>query len=126
MKLLRVGFVAFLVLSAVCVPLAFAVSDHGLPWWSADGGGGSSSGGAYAVVGSIGQPDAGSLSSGGYAASGGLWQAIPPATPTPTATSTAIPSATPNATQSPTPTVAPTLGAGGPPVYPLYLPLILR
>ena len=37
-----------------------------LPWWTVDGGGGESSGGdAYAVAGTIGQPDAGPALTGG-------------------------------------------------------------
>jgi hypothetical protein len=37
-----------------------------LDWWTVDGGGGSSENGAYTLVGTIGQPDAGALSGGGF------------------------------------------------------------
>jgi hypothetical protein len=55
-----------------------------LPWWTVDGGGGESSGGdAYALAGTIGQPDAGpALSDGDYALAGGFWfGAAPSAAP---------------------------------------------
>jgi hypothetical protein len=38
-----------------------------------DGGGGISSGGDYAISGTIGQPDAGTLSGGDYTLQGGFW-----------------------------------------------------
>ena len=44
-----------------------------LPWWTADGGGGESSGGSYTLAGTIGQPDAGSLTGGPYSLAGGFW-----------------------------------------------------
>lgn len=40
------------------------------------GGGGTSTGGVYAVTGTIGQPDAGTMSGGTYTLSGGFWGAI--------------------------------------------------
>ncbi len=47
-----------------------------LSWHTTDGGGGSSTGGAYALSGSIGQPDAGQMSGGSFAITGGFW-AVP-------------------------------------------------
>jgi len=48
-----------------------------LTWSTIDGGGGSSTGSsagaAYAISGTMGQPDAGLLEGGGYALSGGFW-----------------------------------------------------
>jgi len=45
-----------------------------LPWSTVDGGGGASSGGAFTLIGSIGQPDAGAPMSGGaFALTGGFW-----------------------------------------------------
>ncbi len=46
-----------------------------LAWWTVDGGGGTSANGAYALSGTLGQPDAGTLSGGGYTLGGGFWQA---------------------------------------------------
>jgi hypothetical protein len=46
----------------------------GLNWWTVDGGGATfSRGGAYALGGTIGQPDAGVLRGGGYTLAGGFW-----------------------------------------------------
>ena len=47
-----------------------------LSWSSTDGGGGSSEGGAFALSGTIGQPDAGRMSGGTFAITGGFW-AVP-------------------------------------------------
>ncbi len=44
-----------------------------IPWWTVDGGGGTSLGGGFAVSGTIGQPDAGTLSGGSYTIRGGFW-----------------------------------------------------
>ena len=41
------------------------------------GGGGTSIGGGYSVSGTIGQPDAGTMSGGTYSLDGGFWGAIP-------------------------------------------------
>ncbi len=46
-----------------------------LAWWTIGGGGNHSSGGPYAVNGTIGQPDAGTLSGGQYSVVGGYWAA---------------------------------------------------
>jgi uncharacterized membrane protein len=46
---------------------------YSLPWWTADSGGGASSSGNYSLTGTIGQPDAGTLSGGGYRLEGGFW-----------------------------------------------------
>jgi hypothetical protein len=45
-------------------------------WWTIDGGGASSTGGAYIISGTAGQPDAGTLSGGGFTLSGGFWAGI--------------------------------------------------
>lgn len=45
-----------------------------LPWHTTDGGGGASTGGAFALTGTIGQPEAGApLSGGAFSLSGGFW-----------------------------------------------------
>lgn len=54
------------------VPVLAAIS-YDLSWWTVDGGGGAVSGGAYALSGTIGQPDAGVLSGGSYTLAGGFW-----------------------------------------------------
>lgn len=44
-----------------------------LSWWTTDGGGGTSSSSTYDLSGTIGQPDAGRMSGGGYVLAGGFW-----------------------------------------------------
>ncbi len=71
----------FVLLLAVCA-LAFAAgtgavyaqaTGFDLSWWTVDGGGGNSTGSGYALSGTIGQPDAGTLSGGDYQLQGGVW-----------------------------------------------------
>jgi hypothetical protein len=48
--------------------------NYSIDWYTMDGGGGISTGGVYSVTGTIGQPDAGALMSGGnYTLQGGFW-----------------------------------------------------
>lgn len=77
-----------------------------ISWFTVDGGGGSSQGGAVTVTGTIGQPDAGLLSSGEIQIQGGFWFGVPGVgIPTPTFTPTAT--LTPTATFTPTITPSP-------------------
>ena len=47
---------------------------YDLSWNTVDGGGAMfSTGGSYSLGGAIGQPDAGTLSGGGYTLAGGFW-----------------------------------------------------
>lgn len=54
---------------------SFGTATYSVPWSTIDGGGGTSSGGAFSVVGTIGQPDAGSHADGTAATVvlGGYW-----------------------------------------------------
>jgi hypothetical protein len=56
--------------------------DFALNWFTFDGGGGQSTGGVYSVSGTIGQPDAGTMSGGNFTLTGGFWSVIA-AVPTP-------------------------------------------
>jgi hypothetical protein len=47
-----------------------------ITWYTVDGGGGASSGGDYALDGTIGQADAGSLNGGAYVLAGGFWAGL--------------------------------------------------
>ena len=48
-----------------------------LDWYKISGGGGTSTGATYQVIGTVGQPDAGSAMSGGqYSVTGGFWSLI--------------------------------------------------
>jgi hypothetical protein len=64
----------FLLLLLLLPTLAQSGGPYDLSWSTVDGGGGTfSTGGSYILGGSIGQADAGSLSGGSYAVSGGFW-----------------------------------------------------
>lgn len=63
---------AFLLLASVA--LAQSGGGYDLSWNTVDGGGHTfSAGGDYILGGTIGQPDAGLLSGGGYVLGGGFW-----------------------------------------------------
>jgi hypothetical protein len=71
--LIGVGFLFALLALPV---LAQVGGGYDLTWNTIDGGGGTSStGGAFSLGGTIGQPDAGSLSGGTYSLAGGFWPA---------------------------------------------------
>jgi hypothetical protein len=57
--------------------LLLVAGSHAQPftvdWFTVDGGGGNSAGGVYSLSGTIGQPDAGAMSGGGFALTGGFW-----------------------------------------------------
>lgn len=55
--------------------------DYAIDWYTIDGGGGTSTGGVYTVSGSIGQPDAGTMSGGQFTLQGGFWSVIAVQTP---------------------------------------------
>jgi hypothetical protein len=75
------GFTAILVLLTLTallllasVALAQSGGGYDLSWSTVDGGGATwSEGGGYSLGGTIGQPDAGVLSGGGYTLAGGFW-----------------------------------------------------
>jgi hypothetical protein len=75
------GFTAILVLLALTALLLLASvaraqsgGGYDLTWSTVDGGGATwSEGGGYSLGGTIGQPDAGVLSGGGYTLAGGFW-----------------------------------------------------
>src|SRR3989442_15289849 len=70
---------ASLLLGCWCLALLFVVpanAQYAIDWFTIDGGGGASSGGSFTLSGTIGQPDAGTLSGGNYALQGGFWPGI--------------------------------------------------
>jgi hypothetical protein len=70
--MLLLALVALLLLSSVA--RAQSGGGYDLSWSTVDGGGATwSEGGGYALGGTIGQPDAGVLSGGGYTLAGGFW-----------------------------------------------------
>ena len=69
--------VTLLVLSTLHLPLFTAsAQSYSIDWFTIDGGGGTSTGGVYAVSGTIGQPDAGTMSGGNYSLTGGFWSLL--------------------------------------------------
>jgi hypothetical protein len=66
-----------LLMSFILFANAFAITmqaqSYSIDWFKVAGGGGVSTGGVYSVSGTIGQPDAGSLSGNNYALQGGFW-----------------------------------------------------
>lgn len=56
-----------------CLPV---LGQYSIDWCDVSGGGSASSGGVYALTGTIGQPDAGTLSGGSYTLQGGFWGTI--------------------------------------------------
>jgi hypothetical protein len=65
---------------AFCLlPLGFcfqASAQYSIDWSTIDGGGGTSTGGVYSIGGTIGQPDAVTMSGGNYMLQGGFWGII--------------------------------------------------
>src|SRR5258705_4746069 len=60
---------------ALLLPV-LANAQYAVDWFTLDGGGGTSSGGSFTLTGTIGQPDAGTLSGGNYELQGGFWPGI--------------------------------------------------
>jgi hypothetical protein len=67
-------FVALLLFLASAI-IAHA-QNYSIDWFKIAGGGGASTGGVYSVSGTLGQPDAGTLSGGNYTLAGGFWGII--------------------------------------------------
>ena len=66
--------VCCLALSALSHQLStLCAQTYSIDWYKIAGGGGTSTGGVYSVSGTIGQPDAGTMSGGGYSLTGGFW-----------------------------------------------------
>ena len=58
------------------VTCAVHAQNFAIDWFTIDGGGGTSTGGVYAVSGTVGQPDAGTMSGGNYSLVGGFWAIV--------------------------------------------------
>lgn len=75
-------FTATVLACGLCCAASTSAQSFDLSWHTIDGGGGTSAGGTWTVSGTIGQPDAGSLSGGTYTIEGGFWPAFVPKGPT--------------------------------------------
>ncbi len=63
-------------LAMLALTLSAARAQYSIDWFSIDGGGGASTGGIYSVSGTVGQPDAGTMSGGPFALHGGFWSIV--------------------------------------------------
>jgi hypothetical protein len=85
-------FVLFL---SLAVPALVFAQSYQIDWYKISGGGGTSTAGVYAVIGTIGQHDAGGAMTGGqYSVTGGFW-ALPIAVQMPGAPTLHITNAAP-------------------------------
>ena len=73
MRRMSLLLIAALVLLAAVSLASAQTGEWDLTWSTIDGGGASSSGDRFALSGTIGQPDAASLSGGIYTLHGGFW-----------------------------------------------------
>ena len=62
-------------LLALALSATHAQTNYSIDWQTIDGGG-TSTGGVYSVSGTIGQPDAGTMSAGNYTLQGGFWDVL--------------------------------------------------
>lgn len=67
-------------LAASVLATAALAQSYTIDWHTIDGGGGTSTSGGYSLSGTIGQPDAGQMSGGGYSLAGGFWSLADEAT----------------------------------------------
>jgi len=67
---------ALFTLCLISAALRASAQTYSIDWHSIDGGGGTSTGAVYSVSGSVGQPDAGTMSGGGYTLVGGFWGVV--------------------------------------------------
>lgn len=75
---------AFGISAAVSPAIAQDSSNFSLTWTTLDGGGGGGNGGgSFALNGTVGQPDAGAMSGGGFTLTGGFWSGVGNVAPTP-------------------------------------------
>jgi hypothetical protein len=72
-KIWRLIAAAMALVMVVSVAVA---QSYSVDWYKIAGGGGTSTGGTYQVNGTIGQPDAGTMSGGNYSLTGGFWSLI--------------------------------------------------
>jgi hypothetical protein len=73
---MKSGLKAILAALTLAACSAQAQTNYTVDWFTIDGGGGTSTGGTYTVSGTIGQPDAGTMSGGQYSITRGYWGLI--------------------------------------------------
>lgn len=74
---MRKKVLVLLALLLLCAMIASAIvaapTALSVPWWTVDGGGSTSKGEQFALSGTAGQADAGSMAGGVYSLHGGFW-----------------------------------------------------
>lgn len=60
----------------LAAPFLASAQPFSINWFTIDGGGGASTNGTYRLTGTIGQPDAGTMSGGGFTLQGGFWGVV--------------------------------------------------
>jgi hypothetical protein len=75
--------IAVILLTFLTLSMGQAGTGLSINWWTVDGGGGMSSAGQMSLNGSVGQPDAGTMSGGSYHLRGGFWTVPTISTPRP-------------------------------------------
>jgi hypothetical protein len=68
--------VALLLLGLTWEPTPLIAQSFSINWYTIDGGGGTSTSEVYSVSGTIGQPDANTLTGGPYTLVGGFWSIV--------------------------------------------------
>lgn len=79
-RLLTRSLLLLILVTVTALAVTAVLASNGvytLKWWTVDTGGGNSAGGSYSVIGTIGQPEAGGLSTGSdYRIIGGVWAGV--------------------------------------------------
>ena len=73
--ILYISLTAVMLVLATSLAIAQTGGGFDLSWHTIDSGGGSGSGSSFTLNGTVGQPDAGRMTGGGYSLSGGFWPA---------------------------------------------------
>jgi hypothetical protein len=63
-------------LTFLAITISVRAQNYSIDWYKIAGGGGTSTGGVYSVSGTLGQPDAGTMSGGNFTLEGGFWGII--------------------------------------------------
>ena len=72
------------VIAAILLTPELRAQSYTIDWYTIGGGGGASSGGDFTLNGTIGQPEAGTMSGDNYSLAGGFWGALQTPPPVPT------------------------------------------
>jgi hypothetical protein len=68
----------FILIGLVAGAISTPAQQYSIPWFTVDGGGGTATNAAYSLTGTLGQPDAGFMSGGGFTLVSGFWGIVAP------------------------------------------------